>query len=92
MSLWSCVPILPSAPSTSLPHHQPQITNPRRSYRNLTPRTRLIFGGALMSWAAIGIYASDHLERAFGLVPTEAEKERLSVRVVRVDREDVGRS
>jgi len=91
MSLWSCVS-LPSLPIL-LPHTpSPPHPNADRSYRNLNPRTRLIFGAALMSWAAIGIYASDHLERAFGLVPTEEEKERVNVRVVRVDREDVGKS
>ncbi|KAM3419995.1 hypothetical protein BST61_g3307 [Cercospora zeina] len=48
-----------------------------QSYRNLTPRTRLILGGAIMAWGTFGLFVSDKAEQAFGLVPTEQDKEKL---------------
>ncbi|KAF2217743.1 hypothetical protein CERZMDRAFT_31028 [Cercospora zeae-maydis SCOH1-5] len=47
------------------------------SYRNLSPKTRLVLGGAIMAWSAVGLFVSDRAEQAFGLVPTEQDKEKL---------------
>lgn len=48
-----------------------------QSYRNLAPKTRLILGGGIMAWGAFGLFVSDKAEQAFGLVPTEQDKEKL---------------
>ncbi|EER25738.1 uncharacterized protein CIMG_12025, partial [Coccidioides immitis RS] len=48
-----------------------------KSYRNLSPRTRMILGLGLMGYAAFGLWAEPRMEKALGMVPTEAEKEEL---------------
>ncbi|KAL2218062.1 hypothetical protein M432DRAFT_640173 [Thermoascus aurantiacus ATCC 26904] len=68
-----------------------------RSYRALTPKTRLLFGLGLMAWAGIGLYTEPQVERALGMVPTREEQEelerKLSIRISSVDRDDTkGRS
>ncbi|WEW59824.1 hypothetical protein PRK78_005305 [Emydomyces testavorans] len=61
-----------------------------KSYRNLSPRTRLFFGLGLVAYAAFGLWAEPRVERTLGMVPTEAEKEelqrRISVRVRSVEK------
>ncbi|KAL1982703.1 hypothetical protein VTN96DRAFT_954 [Rasamsonia emersonii] len=62
------------------------------AYRNLSPKTRLLFGLGLMGWACIGMWISPQVERALGMVPTPEEQEelqrKLNVRVSRVDKVD----
>lgn len=48
-----------------------------QSYRNLAPKTRLLVGGGIIVWGALGLFISDRAEQAFGLVPTEQDKENL---------------
>ncbi|KAI5366217.1 hypothetical protein Slin14017_G038570 [Septoria linicola] len=48
-----------------------------QSYRNLPQKTRLLVGGGIMAWGAIGLFISDKAEQAFGLTPTEQDKEKL---------------
>jgi hypothetical protein len=43
-----------------------------------------------MTWAGLGVYATDHVERSFGLEASEEEKEKVRVKVVRVDKGDIG--
>ncbi|KAL2012794.1 hypothetical protein VTN00DRAFT_319 [Thermoascus crustaceus] len=66
------------------------------SYRALSPKTRLLFGLGLMTWAGIGIWTSPHVEDALGMVPTKQEQEelerKLTVRISSVDREQGQRS
>lgn len=61
------------------------------SYKNLSPRTRLLFGIGLMAWAGIGMTASPQIESALGLVPTEQQKgeleKKMNVKIVSVERE-----
>ncbi|KAA6414620.1 MAG: hypothetical protein FRX48_01370 [Lasallia pustulata] len=55
-----------------------------QSYRNLQPRTRLLLGLGLMGWAGLGILISDQAEKAFGMVPSEKDREELEKVVPRV--------
>ncbi|USW54421.1 hypothetical protein Slin15195_G077400 [Septoria linicola] len=48
-----------------------------QSYRNLPQKTRLLVGSGIMAWGAIGLFISDKAEQAFGLTPTEQDKEKL---------------
>ncbi len=50
--------------------------NPR-SYRSLAPRTRLFLGLGTIAWAGFGILMTDAAEKAFGMVPTDEDKQRL---------------
>jgi hypothetical protein len=53
-------------------------TNKRfRSYRGLTPKTRMLIGGGVMAYALFGILLSDRAEIAFGFTPTEEDKKNL---------------
>ncbi|GAD95971.1 hypothetical protein ANI_1_1762144 [Paecilomyces variotii No. 5] len=60
------------------------------SYRALTPKTRLVFGLGLMTWASIGMWASPEVENALGLAPTKEDQEeldrKLAVRVASVEK------
>ncbi|PGH16743.1 hypothetical protein AJ79_01616 [Helicocarpus griseus UAMH5409] len=60
------------------------------SYRNLSPRTRLLFGAGLMAYAAAGMWWSPKVEEALGMVPSKQEQEeldrKLSVKVSSVER------
>nr|POE87771.1 hypothetical protein CFP56_11000 [Quercus suber] len=47
------------------------------SYRALTPRTRMLLGGGIIAWSAIGLFISDRAEEAWGLTPTEQDKQKL---------------
>lgn len=48
-----------------------------QSYRNLTPRTRLLIGGGVMAYAAFGLFASDQAEQFLGWTPTDEDRKRL---------------
>jgi len=48
-----------------------------RSFRNLSPRTRLTVGLGIIAWGAIGLYVSDTAEKKFGFEPSERDKEAL---------------
>lgn len=55
-----------------------------RSYRNLTPRTRMLLGGGIMAWACVGLFVSDKAEQSFGFVPSEEDKRKLRDAVPRI--------
>ncbi|KAL4871956.1 hypothetical protein BDV12DRAFT_13989 [Aspergillus spectabilis] len=61
------------------------------TYKNLSPKTRGLFGIGVMAWASIGLWTSSRVEQAMGMVPTEEEKaeldRKLAVRVSRVEKE-----
>lgn len=59
-------------------------TERRRSYRNLSPRTRLMLGGGVMAYAVFGLFISDKAEEAFGFTPTEEDKKRLREAVPKI--------
>lgn len=59
-------------------------TERRRSYRNLSPRTRLMLGGGVMAYAVFGLFISDRAEEAFGFTPTEEDKKRLREAVPKI--------
>jgi hypothetical protein len=48
-----------------------------RSFRNLSPRTRLTVGLGILAWGAIGLYVSDTVEKKFGFESNERDKEAL---------------
>jgi hypothetical protein len=37
----------------------------------------LFAGGAIMAWAAVGLYTSDTVEQSLGLVPSEQDRNEL---------------
>ncbi|KAF8416184.1 hypothetical protein EV426DRAFT_712699 [Tirmania nivea] len=62
-----------------------------KSYQNLSPRTRLLIGGAVIAYSIAGLWAADTAEKKFGFTPSEEDKKELrdlvpKVRVV--DRND----
>ncbi|KAH7314200.1 hypothetical protein BKA65DRAFT_466740 [Rhexocercosporidium sp. MPI-PUGE-AT-0058] len=64
------------------------------SFRNLTPRTRILVGASFLAWGTLGLYITDRAESRFGLEASESDREALgrvvpSVRVV--EREGGGR-
>ncbi|SMQ50306.1 unnamed protein product [Zymoseptoria tritici ST99CH_3D1] len=48
-----------------------------QSYRNLSPRTRMIAGGGVIVWGIVGILISDRAEKSFDLVPTDEDRRKL---------------
>ncbi|KAI9171199.1 hypothetical protein HJFPF1_00680 [Paramyrothecium foliicola] len=48
-----------------------------RAYKNLSPKTRLGVGLAVIAWGAAGLYLSDRAEETFGYTPTEEDKKTL---------------
>ncbi|KAF4126764.1 hypothetical protein GMORB2_0501 [Geosmithia morbida] len=48
-----------------------------RSFKNLSPKTRLGVGLAIISWGLAGPYLSDAAESRMGLTPSERDKEEL---------------
>ncbi|KAH9829072.1 hypothetical protein Tdes44962_MAKER09186 [Teratosphaeria destructans] len=54
------------------------------SYRNLSPRTRLILGGGVMAYAVFGLFVSDKAEAALGFTPTEQDRQRLKEAMPRI--------
>ncbi|KOS17824.1 hypothetical protein ESCO_003038 [Escovopsis weberi] len=60
-----------------------------KTYKNLSPRTRLGVGVAILAWGVAGLYLSDRAEERFGYTPTEQDREalrRMTPRIVSVDR------
>ena len=55
-----------------------------RSYRNLSSRTRLFVGGGIMAYAVFGLMLSDKAEEAFGLTPSEKDKQDLREAVPKI--------
>lgn len=58
--------------------------NARRSYRGLTPKTRMLIGGGIMAYAMFGLMLSDKAEAAFGFTPTEKDKKDLKDSVPKI--------
>jgi hypothetical protein len=48
-----------------------------KSYKSLSPKTRLALGAGIIAWGAAGLYLSDQAEEKFGFTPTEEDKEVL---------------
>ncbi|KAL2120527.1 hypothetical protein VTJ04DRAFT_4554 [Mycothermus thermophilus] len=46
-------------------------------YKNLGPKGRLGLGVGLLAWGCIGLAVTPTIEEKLGLVPTEADKEKL---------------
>ncbi|KFX90668.1 hypothetical protein O988_03407 [Pseudogymnoascus sp. VKM F-3808] len=59
-------------------------------FRALTPKAQGLIGMGLLSWGAIGLYATDTAEEKLGFKPSEEEKAALQAitpRISVVDRE-----
>ncbi|EXK32211.1 hypothetical protein FOXG_19825 [Fusarium oxysporum f. sp. lycopersici 4287] len=59
--------------------HSPIITSTimLKAYKNLSPKTRLGVGIAIIAWGAGGLMLTDPLEKSLGLTPTEEDKAEL---------------
>ena len=55
-----------------------------RSYRGLSPKTRMLIGGGIMAYAMFGLTLSDKAEEAFGFTPSEKDKTDLRNSVPKV--------
>lgn len=79
-----------------LPEHNPSqhlinLTSIPRSFKALSPQTRMLVGLGILAWGSIGLYVSDAAEKKFGLEPSEKDKEALEAvtpRIIVVDREE----
>nr|POE54498.1 hypothetical protein CFP56_41436 [Quercus suber] len=58
------------------------------SYRALSPRTRMLLGGGIIAWSAVGLFISDRAEEAWGLTPTEQDKQKLREALPRISVRD----
>ncbi|KFY07813.1 hypothetical protein V492_06798 [Pseudogymnoascus sp. VKM F-4246] len=59
-------------------------------FRALTPKAQGLIGMGLLSWGAVGLYATDTAEEKLGFTPSEEEKAKLQAytpRISVVDRE-----
>jgi hypothetical protein len=72
------------SPRASLTPQPTRLTTPTRSFRNLSPRTRLTVGLGILAWGAIGLYISDTAEKKLGLEPNERDKESLRKMVPKI--------
>jgi hypothetical protein len=52
-------------------------THKLRAYKNLSPKTRLGVGVAILAWGAGGLMLADTVEETLGLTPTEEDKAKL---------------
>ncbi|POR34611.1 Uncharacterized protein TPAR_05190 [Tolypocladium paradoxum] len=62
-----------------------------KAYKNLSPKTRLGVGVAVIAWGLVGLHLSDRAEEKFGYTPSDKDKEELrkwTPRVVTVDKPD----
>ncbi|KAI1205683.1 uncharacterized protein F4807DRAFT_464364 [Annulohypoxylon truncatum] len=78
---------MPIYPYTHIPPD-----NNDRSFRNLSPRTRIGVGLGLLAWGAVGLHLSDRAEQRYGFTPTEedeAELAKVFPRITAVDKHDV---
>ncbi|UKZ47435.1 hypothetical protein TrVGV298_001653 [Trichoderma virens] len=48
-----------------------------KAYTNLSPKTRLGVGVAIIAWGCAGLYVSDKAEEKLGFTPTEEDKAEL---------------
>ncbi|GKT98927.1 hypothetical protein FLAG1_05011 [Fusarium langsethiae] len=48
-----------------------------KAYKNLSSKTRLGVGVAVIAWGAAGLMLTDPLEKSLGLTPTEEDKAEL---------------
>ncbi|KAL6914062.1 hypothetical protein ACHAPO_002510 [Fusarium lateritium] len=48
-----------------------------KAYKNLSSKTRLGVGVAVIAWGAAGLVLTDPLEKSLGLTPTEEDKAEL---------------
>ncbi|KAK1641157.1 hypothetical protein BDP81DRAFT_390445 [Colletotrichum phormii] len=61
--------------------------SPNRAYKNLTPKTRLGFGVAVLAWGGAGLYYSDRAEEKYQPTPEEkAVVDKYVPKVTVVDR------
>ena len=58
--------------------------NECRTFRNLTPRTRIGVGLAFLAWGTAGLYISDSAEKKLGFEATEKDKSALKEVVPRI--------
>ena len=58
--------------------------SPRRAYRNLSTRTRLMIGGGIIAYGTLGLFVSDKAEQAFGFAPTEEDRRRLKEAIPKI--------
>ncbi|KAL2126136.1 hypothetical protein VTI74DRAFT_1633 [Chaetomium olivicolor] len=61
-----------------------------QAYRNLTPKSKAIFGAGLVAWGLLGLQFSDVAEAKLGYTPTDADKaalEKMTPRIHAVPRE-----
>ncbi|KAF5244504.1 hypothetical protein FAUST_2324 [Fusarium austroamericanum] len=49
-----------------------------KAYKNLSSKTRLGVGVAVIAWGAAGLMLTDPLEKSLGLTPTEEDKAELN--------------
>jgi len=83
MSLWQYVPspqVQAYRPHPTLQSQRPieNLTNKaNRTYKSISPKTRMIFGGGIIAWALIAQTLTDQAEPMFGFNATEQDKERL---------------
>ncbi|KAK1473038.1 hypothetical protein CCUS01_05645 [Colletotrichum cuscutae] len=79
-----------SPPLSSPPPHPPRGTY--RAYKNLTPKTRLGFGVAVLAWGGAGLYFSDRAEEKYQPTPEEkAVVDKYVPKVTVVDSERDGK-
>ncbi|KAF4970106.1 hypothetical protein FZEAL_10114 [Fusarium zealandicum] len=48
-----------------------------KAYKNLSTKTRLGVGVAILAWGGAGLMLTDEVEKTFGLTPTDEDKARL---------------
>ncbi|KAF2836064.1 hypothetical protein M501DRAFT_960888 [Patellaria atrata CBS 101060] len=63
-----------------------------QSYRNLSPKTRTLFGLGVIAWAGIGLMATEKAEKKFGFEPTDQDRkelDRILPKVRVVDKDDI---
>ena len=62
-----------------------------RAYKNLSSKTRLGVGVAIIAWGAGGLMLTDPLEKSLGLTPTEedkAELDKYTLKIITVEKDE----
>lgn len=62
-----------------------------RSYRNLSPKSKLGVGVGMVVWGVVGLRLSEKAEDKFGYKPTEADKdalEKMTPKITVIKREE----
>ncbi len=54
------------------------------AFTNLSPRTRIGVGAAVIAWGTVGLYISDAAEKKLGFEPTEEDKRALDAALPRI--------